>query len=301
MSFEQNTTDKTYDFSTGSELISLCKSEGLTIAEVMIRREIRRSDLSRDIVISQMREYLDIMRKAADVGINEKQSSVTGFTGGDALRMQRYAKRSYIGEDMSNAVAAALGVVEVNSSMGRIVAAPTAGSAGILPACLITAGEKFSLNDDQLINGLFTASAVGMIIAEHATLAGSEGGCQAEVGSASAMAAASLCELRGALPSVSLTAAAIAIKMILGLVCDPVAGLVECPCIKRNAMGTVNAMLSADMALSGIVSLIPFDEVVTAMRNVGRQMNVDLRETAKGGLAATPTGKELLRRMRQQD
>lgn len=185
--------------------------------------------------------------------------------------------------------------------MGRIVAAPTAGSAGVLPACLFAAQEKFNLTDEVLVRGLFTAAAVGMIIAENATLAGSEGGCQAEVGSASAMAAAALCEMRGALPAVSLNASGIALKMILGLVCDPIAGLVECPCIKRNAMGAVNAMLAADMALSGISSLVPFDEVVMATRSVGRQMNVDLRETAKGGLAATPTGKELMRRLKSDN
>ena len=267
----------------------------------MIRRETVRADVSRAVVLDEMRENLEVMRKAADDGIHEKQSSVTGFTGGDAIKMKRYGSRSYMGEGMCSLVASALGVVEVNSSMGRIVAAPTAGSAGVLPACLFAAQEKFNLTDEVLVRGLFTAAAVGMIIAENATLAGSEGGCQAEVGSASAMAAAALCEMRGALPAVSLNASGIALKMILGLVCDPIAGLVECPCIKRNAMGAVNAMLAADMALSGISSLVPFDEVVMATRSVGRQMNVDLRETAKGGLAATPTGKELMRRLKSDN
>lgn len=292
---------KSYDFKTGSALIELCKSEKITIAEAMIRRETVRADVSRAVVLDEMRENLEVMRKAADDGIHEKQSSVTGFTGGDAIKMKRYGSRSYMGEGMCSLVASALGVVEVNSSMGRIVAAPTAGSAGVLPACLFAAQEKFNLTDEVLVRGLFTAAAVGMIIAENATLAGSEGGCQAEVGSASAMAAAALCEMRGALPAVSLNASGIALKMILGLVCDPIAGLVECPCIKRNAMGAVNAMLAADMALSGISSLVPFDEVVMATRSVGRQMNVDLRETAKGGLAATPTGKELMRRLKSDN
>lgn len=293
--------EKSYDFSSGNDLLAICKEEGISIAEVMIRREMRKSDISREAVIALMQENIDIMEKAIEDGINDKQSSVTGFTGGDAIRMQRFAPRSYMGEELCNVVAAALGVVEVNSSMGKIVAAPTAGSAGVLPACLISAAKRYGMDNQTLINGMFTAAAVGMIIAEHATLAGSEGGCQAEVGSASAMAAAALCEMRGALPQVALTAAGIAIKMIMGLVCDPIAGLVECPCIKRNAMGAVNGMLAADMALSGIVSLIPFDEVIMAMRSVGRQMNVDLRETAKGGLAATPTGKELMKRMREME
>ncbi len=296
---ENTSTVKTYDFTTGEALINLCKSEGISISEVMIRREMYRSEISREIAVSHMMENLQVMKQAIENGITEKQSSVTGFTGGDSIKMQRFGQRSYMGADMCGLVAAALGVVEVNSSMGKIVAAPTAGSAGVLPACLMYAQKRFGFDDDVLINGLFAAAAVGMIIAEHATLAGSEGGCQAEVGSASAMAAAALCDIRGALPSTSLNAAGIAIKMILGLVCDPIAGLVECPCIKRNAMGAVNAVLAADMALSGITSLIPFDEVIQAMRSVGRQMNVDLRETAKGGLAATPTGKELMKRLRE--
>lgn len=292
---------KTYDFTTGTALLEICRSEGMPIYEVMIRREMYRSELPREAVTDEMRKNLEAMRKSAEIGISEKQSSVTGFTGGDAIKMQRYGQRSYMGEEMCNLVAAALGVVEVNSAMGKIVAAPTAGSAGVIPACLIAAADKFGFSDETLINGLFTAAAVGMIIAEHATLAGSEGGCQAEVGSASAMAAAALCEMRGALPKVALDAAGMSLKMILGLVCDPIAGLVECPCIKRNAMGAVNAFLAADMALSGISSLIPFDEVIMAVRSVGRQINVDLRETAKGGLAATPTGKELMRRLREND
>lgn len=295
------TNAKAYDFTSGSALLKVCAEEGISISEAMLRREMLRSELSREEIFEQMRINLDVMRASIEEGISEKQSSVTGFTGGDALRMQRYRSRSFMGEDMCDLVAAALAVVEVNSAMGKIVAAPTAGSAGVLPACLITGAKRFGFTDNDIIRGLFTASAIGMIIAEHATLAGSEGGCQAEVGSASAMAAAALCEMRGARPATSLAAAGMALKMILGLVCDPVAGLVECPCIKRNAMGAVNAFLAADMALSGVKSLIPFDEVIIAVRNVGRQMNVDLRETAKGGLAATPTGKELMRRMKGTD
>ena len=294
-------TVKTYDFTTGSVLLELCAEERLPIYEVMIRREMYRADAARGIITEEMKRNLDIMRESANEGVHDKQSSVTGFTGGDALNMLKYGERSYMGDDMCELVANALGVVEVNSSMGRIVAAPTAGSAGVLPACLMMAAKKFDLDDDMLVNGLFTAAAVGMIIAEQATLAGSEGGCQAEVGSASAMAAAALCEMRGASPKVALNAAGISLKMIMGLVCDPVAGLVECPCIKRNAMGAVNAVLAADMALSGIKSIISFDEVIMAVKSVGRQMNVDLRETAKGGLAATPTGKEMMRKLRGEN
>ena len=206
-----------------------------------------------------------------------------------------------MGRDMAQICAAALAVAEVNASMGRIVAAPTAGASGVLPAVLVMCSEKHGFTDRDLVNGLFTAGAVGVIIARNASISGAEGGCQAEIGSAAAMAAAALAELCGASPTASLSAAAMAVKNILGLVCDPVAGLVECPCIKRNAMGAANAVLAADMALAGISSIIPFDEVVGAMRSVGRLMNVDLRETARGGLAATATALEITKNISMEN
>ena len=288
-----------YDLSTGEALIEICSEKNLPISEVMIRREIERSELTRETIVAEMRHDLEVMRESVRVGIEEKQSSVTGYTGGDARLMTRYGSRSFMGARLSNVVASALAVVEVNSSMGRIVAAPTAGASGILPGALIGLAEDFGFTDMDLVKALFTASAIGMIIAENATTAGAEGGCQAETGTAAAMTAAALCELRGALPNTCLHAAAMTLKNVMGLVCDPIAGLVECPCIKRNAIGVMNAVLCADMALAGVVSLIPFDEVVSAMKSVGRQMNVDLRETARGGLAATPTGRELLRKLRE--
>lgn len=171
----------------------------------------------------------------------------------------------------------------------------------MLPAVLVMCSEKHGFTDRDLVNGLFTAGAIGVIIARNASISGAEGGCQAEIGSASAMAAAALAELCGASPTASLSAAAMAVKNILGLVCDPVAGLVECPCIKRNAMGAANAVLAADMALAGISSIIPFDEVVGAMRSVGRLMNVDLRETARGGLAATATALEITKNISMEN
>ena len=288
-----------YDFTTGEGLLELCRKYNLPISEIMILREIERSELTRETIVAEMRHDLEIMREAVRVGIEEKQSSVTGYTGGDAMLMTRYAQRSYMGARMSKVVASALAVVEVNSAMGRIVAAPTAGASGVLPGALIALSDDFGFTDKELVRALFTAAAIGMIIAENATTAGAEGGCQAETGTAAAMTAAALCELRGALPSTCLHAAAMTLKNVMGLVCDPIAGLVECPCIKRNAIGVMNAVLSADMALAGVVSLIPFDEVVSAMKSVGRQMNVDLRETARGGLAATPTGRELMRKLRE--
>ncbi len=202
-----------------------------------------------------------------------------------------------MGPLMARAVAASMAVVEVNASMGRIVAAPTAGASGVLPGTLLITAEYRGWEDDKLIDGLFTSAAIGAIIAANATISGAEGGCQAETGSAAAMAAAAIAELSGVRPAACLDAAAIALKNVLGLVCDPVAGLVECPCIKRNAIGAANALLCADLVLSGAQSIIPFDEAVWASRTVGKQMSMDLRETARGGLAATPTARRITREL----
>jgi L-serine dehydratase len=184
-----------------------------------------------------------------------------------------------------------MAVMEENSRMGRIVAAPTAGSSGILPATIISTAKRFSIPDTIVSKAFFTASAIGYIVTNNATVSGAEGGCQAETGTASAMAAAALVELLGGTPEQALSAASFTLKNILGLVCDPVAGLVELPCAKRNALGVSNAMLSADMALAGIETKIPFDEVVEAMYRVGKKMHPDLKETAEGGIADTPTAR----------
>lgn len=290
-----------YAFSTGRELIALCEKENLTIAEVMIRREAETSEKTRDELVNEMFENLLTMQKSIRFGLEENQQTVTGLAGGNAEKLMAYAEKANMGRDMAQICAAALAVAEVNASMGRIVAAPTAGASGVLPAVLVMCSEKHGFTDRDLVNGLFTAGAVGVIIARNASISGAEGGCQAEIGSASAMAATALAELCGASPAASLSAAAMAVKNILGLVCDPVAGLVECPCIKRNAMGAANAVLAADMALAGISSIIPFDEVVGAMRSVGRLMNVDLRETARGGLAATATALEITKNISMEN
>lgn len=194
---------------------------------------------------------------------------------------------------MVRAMARAISSSEVNAAMGKIVACPTAGSCGILPAVIISAGEKLNKSEEELVNALFTASGVGIIIAKNATLSGAEGGCQAECGSAAAMASAAVVEMMGGTVEQALDAAAIVIKNILGLVCDPVAGLVEVPCAKRNIAGTVNALTTADIVMSGVKSMIPFDEVVWAMYKVGKQLSPELRETALGGIAITPTALKL--------
>ena len=192
-----------------------------------------------------------------------------------------------------------MAVVEVNASMGKICAAPTAGASGVLPGVLIESARERDWTDEQLVDALFTAGAIGLLFARNATISGAGGGCQAETGVASAMAAAAIVELSGGAPVQALDAAAMTIKNILGLICDPVAGLVECPCIKRNALGAVNALICADMALAGITSLIPFDEVVATMLTVGKDIRSEYRETAKGGLAVTPTGKKVAERVRR--
>lgn len=286
-----------YAFSTGEELRALCESEGLSIAEVMIRHQLEIDERSRDEIVNEMFENLMTMQRSISIGFDENQETMTGNAGDNAEKLLAFAENANMGYDMARICAAALAVTEVNASMGKIVAAPTAGSSGVLPAVLIMCSEKRGFTDMDLVNGLFAAGAVGIIIAKNASISGAAGGCQAEIGSASAMAAAALAELCGASPKAALDAAAIALKNILGLVCDPVAGLVECPCIKRNAMGAANAVLCADMALAGITSIIPFDEVVVAMKNVGKMMSSDLRETAKGGLAVTPTGLEIAKRI----
>jgi L-serine dehydratase len=215
--------------------------------------------------------------------------------------MYQYAadKTPLGGELLARATAYALAVTEENARMKRIVACPTAGACGVVPACLIAVGEARGLNDDILIRALLNASAIGIIIANNATISGAEGGCQAEIGSASAMAASALAEMAGGSVSACLNAAAIALKNLLGLVCDPVAGLVEVPCSKRNAVGVANAIAAADMALAGITSVIPLDEVVKAMKAVGRALPYELRETAKGGVAASKTAQEIRRRIGQ--
>lgn len=280
------------DFSNGVELLEQCSQNGKKIWEVMVEREIYHTGKNKEDIINCMKENLLIMKKAIRKGLYEDMKSVSGLVGGDAkLLRERYERESTVsGKRMAKAVASAMAILEVNASMGQIVAAPTAGSSGILPGALITVGEDFSIDDDRLCNGLFTAAAIGYIITRNATVAGAEGGCQAETGSAAAMAAAAIVELLGGTPDQALHAAAMTIKNILGLVCDPIAGLVEAPCVKRNAIGTANALISADMALAGIKSIIPFDEVIEAMYKVGRALPCELRETALGGLAATPTG-----------
>lgn len=281
--------------STGNELIDVCKKENIPIWEYTIRAEMAKSELGRKDIIEKMRKNLHVMQSSSSLAQEKEIKSVSGLIGGDACRLRKYADsgNTLTGDFMVRAMARAISSSEVNAAMGKIVASPTAGSCGILPAVIISAAERLNKSEDDMINALFTASGVGIIIAKHATLAGAEGGCQAECGSAAAMGSAAVVEMMGGTPEQALDAAAIVLKNILGLICDPVAGLVEVPCAKRNIAGTVSALTTAEIAMAGVKSKIPFDEVVWAMYKVGRQLPPELRETAQGGIAITPTAQRL--------
>ena len=288
-----------YSFIRSAQLCDICAKDGLSVSEVMLRREMERSERSRDDIMADLRSNLQVMQTSITKGLDPENPHHGVFTGGDAVKLNHFAASSNMGREMAEIVAAAIAVVEVNASMGKIVAAPTAGASGILPAVLLVCGRNRGFDEEMLCRGLLTAGAIGCLIASNASIAGASGGCQAETGSAAAMAAGALTELCGGTPEMVFNAAAMALKNVMGLVCDPVGGLVECPCVKRNAIGAANAVVSCDMALAGITSLIPFDEVVDAMKAVGNQMHPDLRETARGGLAATPTGKALAEKLHQ--
>ena len=283
------------DFSTGKELLALCTEKNKPISEIMLVREIAKFGVGREAVWERMRKSLAVMREGVGRSQTEQMNLLGGYIGGESKALLgRIRREGAMGGMISRASAYAMGVIELNASMGRIVAAPTAGSAGVLPGILVAADEIYDFGEEKLTQALFNAGAVGYLIDRNATLSGAEGGCQAEVGAASAMAASALCELFGGAPSVCLAAAGDAISNILGLVCDPIGGLVESPCQKRNAMGVANAVISAETALatSG-KTLVPFDEVVAAMYSVGRNIPYQLRETALGGLAMAPRVRNL--------
>lgn len=283
------------DYTSIHELAAQAAAQGVTIGQLALADQAAQTETAPEVLVRRMRRSLEVMQAAAREGTDRDLRSTSGLTGGDAWKMREYLARggALCGPVGARAVAIALAVAEYNAAMGRIVAAPTAGSCGILPGAVLALLEQGLAGEDAAVDGLFCAGAIGMVIANQASISGAEGGCQAECGSASAMAAAALVQMRGGSPAMAEQAVAIAIKNQLGLVCDPVAGLVEVPCIKRNAGGVTNALTAADMALAGIRSVIPVDEVVGAMREVGESIPCSLRETAQGGLAVTPTGKRI--------
>ena len=277
------------------ELVSAAEAAGEKISSVVLRDHSERMEKTELEVFEKMEMDFLIMRSSVEDGIRKDQKSMSGLTGGEGYLMNEYAgkKETLCGPFLTKAMARALAVAGCNASMGRIVAAPTAGSCGILPGCLISMCEDRGVSQKAAVMSMFTAGAFGMVIAARSSIAGAQGGCQAECGSAAAMAAAALTELMGGTPRQCADACAIAIASQLGLVCDPVAGLVEIPCIKRNASGLILAFSSADLALAHVAPKIPADECLDAMREVGDTLPASLRETAGGGLAATPTGRKL--------
>lgn len=282
------------NFRTIAELVELANREKLPISKIMILREMEISDRTYEEIFAQMERNLQVMEEAVERGIRGVQS-VTGLTGGDAVLVQNYIqeKTPLSGPILLDAVSKAMATNEVNAAMGIICATPTAGSAGTVPGVLFGVKNQLKPTREEMVRFLFTAGAFGYVVANNAFISGAAGGCQAEVGSATAMAAAAVVEMAGGTPEQSAEAFAIALKNLLGLVCDPVAGLVEVPCVKRNAAGASLAIVAADLALAGVKSRIPADEVIGAMYRIGKTMPVQLRETGEGGLADTPAGRFL--------
>ena len=283
------------------QIIERAEEAGKLFWEVVLEEDMAHRQVTREQSLSKMMATWKAMEEASH-NYTGRRRSVSGLVGGDGLKMRQYNLKGknlaggYVGE----VIAEALSMAESNACMCRIVAAPTAGACGVLPAVLMPLAQRQELSQQQILEALYVASGIGAVVAHRACIAGASGGCQAEIGTASAMAAGALVALRGGTAREIGHAVAMTLKNLMGLVCDPVAGLVEVPCVKRNVIGAMNAVSAADMALAGIESRIPVDEVIDAMGDVGRRMPVEFRETALGGLAATPTGREVKRRMAQQ-
>ncbi len=286
------------EYDSIAAICEAAEQQQVTISALVLSDQAEQTEMPEEALYERMKNSLYVMQEAVREGKNPDLRSTSGLTGGDAARMEAYAAGGGItGTFLNHAMARAVAVSEYNAAMGRIVASPTAGSCGILPGTVVTMLEEGRCDEHAAVMALFTAGAIGMVIAQKASIAGAQGGCQAECGSASAMAAAALVELAGGTPAQAAHACAMAIKNQLGLVCDPLAGLVEIPCIKRNVSGAAIAFTSAEMALAGVKSRIPVDECVLAMRQVGDMLPCSLKETSQAGLAATPTGLRLKRQV----
>ena len=279
-------------YQTSEQLIKVCNERNVKIGDIVLEDEYKKFGRDKDIIIKQINDFIDVMEKSATKNLDKETKFGANTINGFAKKQFEYSKsgNTITGEKINRAMAMAFSTFETNSSMGKIIATPTAGSSGILPSAVMIAKEDFGSSRKEIIDGILTAVGIGQIIGMYATFSGAEGGCQAETGSAAAMSAGMLVQLKGGSVEEILEAASIALVNILGLVCDPIGGLVEYPCTFRNALGIVNAMISADMALAGAKSVVPFEEVCQAMSSVGKSMHVDLRETGYGGLANTKTG-----------
>lgn len=282
-----------------TEILEEVKSSGLSFWEVVLKYDMEERQVSREASLAKMLTTWQAMRDAAD-SYTGTQRSVSGMVGGDGMKMRQFIWR---GEALtgsgyvSDVIAEALSMAESNACMRRIVACPTAGSCGVLPSVLLPMTKYENITQKQILEALYVASGIGIVIANKACIAGATGGCQAEIGTAAAMAAGALVKLRGGTDEMVEHAVAIALANLMGLICDPVAGLVEVPCVNRNVIGALDAVSAADMALAGITSRIPVDEVIEAMGDVGRHLPVEFRETAQGGLAVTPTGKAIMEKL----
>jgi L-serine dehydratase len=280
------------NYETAAQLLELCQTHSLPISEIALRREAAEQDIAPEKLLEQMKTHYRTMKESIRRGLEIDASSHSGLSGGDAKKLWEYARSEHplMGAPLTRTMAYGYAVLEHNAQFGRIVATPTAGSAGIVPACLLSLEENQGLDEDGAARALFTAAGIGIVIGRNAYFSGARGGCQAEVGSASCMAAAAIVEAVGGRPEQAGEAAAFALMNTLGLVCDPVGGYVEVPCVSRNGMFAVHSFLAATMALAGTRCLIPLDEVILAMRDIGRRMPRALKETSEAGLAATPSG-----------
>ncbi|MCZ8520348.1 MULTISPECIES: L-serine ammonia-lyase, iron-sulfur-dependent, subunit alpha [Paenibacillus] len=289
-------------FRTLEELAAQSAEGKLTIGQYMLEQQSQESGRGPEQEFATMSAYYGMMKEAVERGLTEDTTSRSGLTGRDAQRVMAFGAEHELnlGQSAGEAMAYALAVSEVNASMGRIIATPTAGSCGIIPGVFLSCQKRFGWDDNHMVYGLFAAGAIGYVIANNSFVSGAEGGCQAEVGSAIGMAAGALTELRGGTPAQAMHAVGLALKNSLGLICDPVGGLVEVPCIVRNGFGAVTALAAADMALAGVRSVIPSDEVIQVMLEVGSSMPEKHRETAGGGLAQTPTGKKIMKDLRMK-
>jgi len=287
------------EFKSLDQLATEAERRGITISALTTEYQAESLKITPIELREHMKRNLYVMKESIHNGLLEK-SSTSGLSGGISKKLQSSSK-GLLGEVSHKATVYALAVSEHNACMGRIVASPTAGSCGILPGVLFALSECLGVSDEKLVDGLINASAVGMVIASNATLAGAKGGCAAECGSAGAMAASAVTEIMGGTPTMCSHACALALKAVMGLVCDPVAGLVEVPCVKRNAFGAVQALTAAELALSGIESAIPADEVIDAMRSVGNMMSETLKETSLGGIAVSKTAKKIERALKEKE
>lgn len=281
-------------YTSMQEILTICDTEEISFFEAVLQEDMRERGVSREDSIEKMTNLWDAMLAAAH-SYDTNLKSPSGLVGGDGGKLEYYRNQSqgYCDDFTLEVMLQALQMGESNACMKRIVAAPTAGSCGVLPAVLVPLFRRKREGSSKITEALYVAAGVGQVIASRAFIAGAAGGCQAEIGSASAMAAAALTYLKSGSPQQISESVAISLKSLLGLACDPVAGLVEVPCVKRNVIGAVNALTSADMALAGIKSAIPADQVIDAMKDIGEKMHVSLRETGEGGLAATPKGEEI--------